>query len=1371
LRYILPLLDHNRTISDMDVKQLPAPDLIPSGDPAREAIDALRGYVYQIYQSALAWTELKSNEFLFLEVAEDFAIVASTALEAVQVKETNALVTINSDDIIASIDSFVELQKKNPTLNVSLRHLTTSQIGKEKSLEHRVGEMPTLIAWRNLAKVGDVSDLRKILDNSKLSPKSKQFIADLNDIDFRENFLKRIHFDCGAPNSHFLSRQLKTKVSELVIERGGVYSQASSCLAKILLDLLKLSTNKNREERCVDRSGLEAHLEAATQITINKAQFEEQNRLLAKALLSISPSGSALSNSLIANPSPVSHALLPKALVNRGETVAQLQRSLECAGICWITGAAGMGKTVAARVLANMNGGNWASINLRSQSTEQVAQVLSHAANALPTYGLRGLIIDDFDCALDPPVLDSIHYLFHSAARTDVLLVVNSSNPPTSEFLFASDLHADIAVTLTEFTEENIAEILGKFGVNNTSWVKYTHLVSGGGHPQLAIAFIQSMASAGWNPEELQTMNALLTGSSAVNEVRKRTRERLLRELPEANRRLIERLSLKVGGFSRELAVELGKVAPSIQDTGIVLDSLTGSWIDQHEGDRFSLSPLLSDYAAKTLTTDEKTTIESAIAESLTKGRILDLTEMNSAFLAAWRSRNKAVIYKLCMAVFGTDHDKLDMLAPHLSIVTLFRTDTIAYQSDAAISHMFRGVQLLLLNQTCGASSKLEDAMRCFSEEATNVQDNTMRTLTNMLVYFKLLLSTSKAGLGANFVSVIQDLDRIVENKNNVLPAERLEALRSSQEEGISLIGFLFINQACKLTKIDDLPTVFDFIESSSPELRSRLLAPFTRDDFDVDMLVTGAWLSEDKNNTIDPPVHSAIFSRLEKQAIGWNHTDLAVCCRKFQAMILDEYGNDKKCALAVLEEGLTKYGKTNSELVRAKAKVLYRSDDHEGSLALSKTLIESDAPLSEVEKAFLGRDAAISAEKQGDFETARRYYLYGSDAANKSQHPNMAAMRVGLLADAALASWHSGDKLTCVQDFVVVLSKLNQFAPDETLRTAHCHAATRHVLLWMDKDVTGDVLLIENDDEIKIYPGCVSNPEPHSDIGEHYITPIEMAWYMLATVENHASLDAGITENLERFLPHGPVLEGQMLLSSAKIHKAMTRLDANLFVDALKDEISYFAYVKASGMQSGGLDIKNVTYGTFPLATKEQQEECREITENFVILYCAMCILKEDIKSITEVLRELTVSSCFAVRPELLDRLQTRGSFSDFNTSFAQLILAHSSSLSSSSKVSPIQVFELAFKVLQIAQAMGTYRLFSESMLPWLEKKWEFIQQNQRFLLSHPLLYEAKIDATIEKKNILAHVKIIDLLRAILPLLGIRNQKEIEKNLIALQE
>ncbi|GAA6194018.1 hypothetical protein [Phaeobacter sp. NW0010-22] len=963
--------------------------------------------------------------------------------------------------------------------------------------------------------------------------------------------------------------------------------------------------------------------------------------------------------------------------------------------------------------------------------------------------------------AYSSSVLDSLCYLFFSAKRSDVLLVLNSSDLPNNEFLFACELHGGVAHTLSEFSEEDIREILEKCGVSDTNWAKYTHLVSGGGHPQLAMAFIQSMTASGWDTSEFQTLNALLQGSPAVEDVRKRTRERLLNDLPPPSRQLLERLSLKTGDFSRELALDLGKTKPAIADAGIILETLTGSWVDQQEGNRFGLSPLLTGFAAKTLGADDKKQIESAIAESLTKSHELDVVDMNSAVLAAWTSENEGVLLKLCMAVLGSDFSELEMLAPHLSMFTLFRTDKIAYPANASLSHMFRGAQVLLLNQDSDSPDKLQDALHCFAREAASVEHEEMRAGMNLLVYSKLLLQTSKAGLSASFTDVVLQLDRILES--DLLPVDMLQGARSFEEEGVTAIGFMFMNQARQLKKIQDLRCVFDFLDSASPKFRSRLLAPFTHDDFEVDMLVSGAWLREHDNETIDSPVHSAIFARLEGQASSWGETDLAVCCRKYQAIILDEYGSDKEGALLILDEGLSKFGQTNSELVRAKAKVLYRSEDHKESLALSKMLIESDAPLSEVEKAFLGRDAAISAEKQGDFKTARRYYLYGSDAAKKSNLPDMTAMRVGLLADAALASWHDGDRQTCLQDFVAVLSELSKFRPDETLRTAHCHAVVRHVLLWLDQDATGEQRLLENNEETKIYPGCVSNPEPHPKIKTRFITPIEMAWYMLTTIENHAFLDVGITENLERFLPAGPVLEGQMLLGSAKMQKAMALLDTKLFISALRDTNSYFSFVQSNGTISGGLDVKNVTYSTFPLATAEQQAKLKNLTEQFILLFCANYLFQGNALEMLGAVKEISEASGFSVRPEVLDRLQSEGPTPDFHTDLAKLLFMERLVATGEQQGTPRQVFEVAFKSLQVAQQIGSYRIIADSLVLWLEQRWAFVWERQRFLLSRPSLHETSIKTAMNNEVASPETMAAEILSAILPMLGIENQSELE--------
>ena len=79
--------------------------------------------------------------------------------------------------------------------------------------------------------------------------------------------------------------------------------------------------------------------------------------------------------------------------------------------------------------------------------------------------------------------------------------------------------------------------------------------------------------------------------------------------------------------------------------------------------------------------------------------------------------------------------------------------------------------------------------------------------------------------------------------------------------------------------------------------------------------------------------------------------------------------------------------------------------------------------------------------------------------------------MRIGLLADAALASWHDGDRQTCLQEFVEVLDEVNKIKPDETLRTAHCHVLVRRVLLWLGQDATGEKRLLKVGEERTTLP------------------------------------------------------------------------------------------------------------------------------------------------------------------------------------------------------------------------------------------------------------------------------------------------------------
>lgn len=113
---------------------------LPENEKKRQAIDPLRGYAYQIHQTASAWIDLSDNEELYLEIAEDHAKILKTnngvfrTLEATQIKDTSesGSVTLNSNDVINAIKKLFDLRRVNPNKNIKINFLTTSPIGKEK---------------------------------------------------------------------------------------------------------------------------------------------------------------------------------------------------------------------------------------------------------------------------------------------------------------------------------------------------------------------------------------------------------------------------------------------------------------------------------------------------------------------------------------------------------------------------------------------------------------------------------------------------------------------------------------------------------------------------------------------------------------------------------------------------------------------------------------------------------------------------------------------------------------------------------------------------------------------------------------------------------------------------------------------------------------------------------------------------------------------------------------------------------------------------------------------------------------------------------------------------------------------------------------
>lgn len=1323
------------------------------GDPSREAIDALGGYVYQLYQSALSWTDLSAGDLLLLEVAEDYATVVDGVLTAVQVKRTSGTITINTDGVVAAIDSFFDLIAKNPSHMVHLRYQTTSTIGTEQKVADRVSCQSTLEAWRALARSGDLSELRDVLSNSKLSPTTKATIAGMGDDEFRTHVLRRIHFDCGEPDVDLLRRELRAKLLSALEPYGGRASNMEQCETAVLFHLMHLSSAAGA--RTLDWTDLQGIYEKSTRASMSLAEFDRQNRLLSDALESILPrsTGGQIANIQQFEPLPS----LPEIYSPRSALLGTATSILSRNGILWLHGSTGLGKTTFARILANSAGGGWSGLGLRGFDSRQTQQALKIITGLLPRNKPTGLVIDDLEVGAGNDTVDALQGLLSLALRLDVPIVVTSSVPAPSRVAFTLGTPDEVSFRVPDLAEGEVGELISAHGGSPGLWARYVYLVSGGGHPQLVEALIRNIRKRGWPVRELHEVEALFHGNVAMDQVRAETRQRLLEELPSTSLTLLQRLSLLPGSFDRGLVGAVAQVQPIVPHGAIIAEGLVGPWIDQPDSKHFQLSPLLSDLGKQSLSDAEQKIVYSTVADHLTT-KSIDVQNVNTAALAALLSRNEFAMFRIQFAVQGASEEELEIIAGYLVSFSYFRTETSIWPDNPMLGLMMRGNQILLARAR-NDLGEMPALLTALEREAEAVGSSDATALYEVYLLVRLLTKWSRDGVALpGFYQAILRLHHLLPIAEQALARHGEDTQSFARPGGISVVGFAFLVQVQGLKAIDDLQETFAFLDRCTPELRNEALEAFGHAEFEIDMLLRQPWLVEHAAGSIRPDHHAEVFETLEQMAHKWGRNDLAVACCKFGAVIRDEYGGDKAGALDLIDRGLRLYGEDNTELRRAKAKVYFRAKDYLDSLTLGHALIRENAIGSAVERAFLGRDTAICAENLSDFVVARECYLYGHRAADESPVEDMLPMGIGLLADAALAAWHATDRPTCLREFIEVLRRIATLDPASSLRNAHCRAVAQHVILWLDEQASGKSIKLEDGKEPQIYPGCVSNPEPHPDIKNRLVSPIEYAWYMLAKVECASGLDIGLASSLDTYLPRGRIIEGEAILSVSLAKRALKTLKMAHFDEGIVASIA--AHYSAGSTLKMGKAGYEVTYGTLTFPPPDEQERFQVLADYHVLTFASACVFRGNVDAF-ESLEQRLDSQPVAIGNDVRSGLREGSASDTFNGTFARLLGREHASSKSGAGGDPTECWLLMSSAIQCAPLIGVHRTLAELGLEWFERKWRSMIVDQRFRLVAPSLNCPAIEFALDHPKDRPASTLFDLLRATLPATKLGRQPE----------
>lgn len=1108
--------------------------------------------------------------------------------------------------------------------------------------------------------------------------------------------------------------------------------------------------------------------------TSNNIELEELTRSITQSLLSQLMPSSLSGNADIA----LSHTLplsliesvpLPTAIASRKKLIDSTVYSLKNNNTGWLFGAAGVGKTVAAKVVAKNLGGSWVSVNLRGLDSKEVCQILVSSLAKLQHQEVTGILIDDFECEHTPMINESLLNLHYFCIKSNIFILFTSSKAIDEDFLSSANLPQEVEQKVGDFSEEDIREILLALGVIKDYWTRYIYMSTGGGHPQLATAMIQSMKTSNWSIKEFQTFNTLLQKNDSVEKVKKKTRERLLHELSTSARELIERISLISGKFDRNLVLDLALVSPKVMDAGITFDQLIGAWVDQHEGNRFSLSPLLSNFAAATLTKQQQKKFQFEIADSILRTRAIDPITMNSAFFAAFAGENARALAMLNYLIITTELSDLQIIAPHLMMFTFFNSDTLIFEQDLNVNIMLRGSQLLLLACLEDQKESYLAAFNRFEIEAdkVDVQQSGSAVLVRILVYSKLLMSRPKFGRLPNWELIVIKLNSLFKNKADLLPSSIPHKEIPTEVDGSPSISIFILNQTSQIKKIEDLVPLFKFIDTCDVEIRDDLFRTITKIDSDIDALVRGAWLSEYDNGTIDCKKHSAIFAKLECFANSWGYDDLAATCVKFSAVIWDETGNNPDKALDLIEAGIRKYGSANYCLLRAKALVLYRKKDYGVSLELSKKLLDDKkSKLQKGDEVLFLRRAAICAEYEGDYTLAYQYFQQGIDFLDKDKQSENLPMRIGLQADSALVFWHAGNRKESLQKLALVFEELESLDPKISLNAARCHAVALHILLWLQQEATGQRKLLSNGEKVVIYPGIVSNPEPSADINKHVLAPIELAWYMLASLENYCSIDADISSKLDEHLPNGPVVEGDWILSSSKIDKSIIDPNGKSLIDAFIHFVPHLSFANSERNIEKSVGI-NFKHQTLPEATNDDFKKHSGILENYILSFVTSCALQSKWVEVDKFVKCISNDSEIYIRDELISILKGR------NIETTDPLL-HNSKLIMSFKYyqhkTPIDFIRGTFYCTLISVQVGIdlrqSDLVSKLAYESLKSKWLAAVRLAEGSFERLELHFSNINKALSVKDYFWTKNVLYLLKAILPSLSLVDEVECQAKL-----
>ena len=1150
--------------------------------------------------------------------------------------------------------------------------------------------------------------------------------------------MERVDFVLGAPDDATLQSHIRERLGMLYLAKGHYETTANTALPMLLDRVFGAASSPDIKARRLTTADLHRALEEA---------IPRMGALVHAQLAQMRPETGVAVTALE----------LRSGLSGRATTIAELMGRVVDAGIVWLYGANGVGKSTPAKLMATVLGGSWLVCDFRpylADPDSRGAVAVWHELISALASGPQpdGIILDDIGSRSIELLKSRLAGLAAASKIRGARIIITSNHAPSSALLTEIGSTPQAALDAPYFTVAEVAELV-RLHVSPAAklvdgWAKLIHVSTSGGHPLLVTAKIANLRARNW-PHEALLKDLGTQTNEGVKGTRIEARKRLLAELSTQTsaRAVLERVSTVFQSFEDGLVHNLCHDPPAVQHPSDALVLLKGSWLEPLSDGGWRLSPLLSDLSADVPAEQAKRWQKIAAVYWLSKGS-LDARTLPLCFWNAYLGRHLPVLLRLGQVIMTLPPGQIQSAAAMLSPLAALHTDRSILAEEPMTACSLRLLQIVVADaiEDEGAARGAAEALLKEIDSAPLPEFRELETSLSAKVVLGLDRVWIPAQTQINYLLRLKATVARVMSGSFPELKESMESLAHGLPEGADIAGLLLASVFMRVRDSERLCEMIDALAELGADERTALIRSVEAVLQDLGTFIHNGWANEQLKGK-DLRSALSFYQRMRTRIAGWAMPDLESEFAIAESVILDEGLEDRAQALVVVDAAIEKFGKRPA-LIRQKSKVLKHQGLNDAAASLLVEIEDNIGALAPFDQGLALRDGAVAAAHAKRYDDALRL-LRKADAVFAAEE-SLAAMRVGITIDAAMILWDQRHQRDALQQAGDALEAVETLDPVASRQNQRAHRMARAVVgLFMH-----DVERFPRSPRPPITPGMGSQLESSDKPEPADLKSLADNWRILELVEVETGLDAGIAGRSAAKQGASRVLSIESTLANANFARALERKDIDGAVRAIVPAISGLRRLKQRRESKNGGDntlARADMCDLAPLSVEQLVSDgWQDALQGALVDIMLMLVLEGCWTQDTQRELENSVSAHWK-RDDLLKPLLGAASGTtavDGSMPMPMLVSSSLKTFADAPTLSPRdRVLRDLYWLYQVANSIGR-RALEPVAVKALADGWRYVLEHQSFALTMPLRYAPAIDAAInaiESSGVLAGPRLVE--------------------------